>query len=389
MRDMAVWDYKSTLAHELGHARYNDRKTGHDNFDQRQEERADRFAAKLLINDDELKLLAPWRSTDFHSLAIDLEVTPTHPRDLPQATPPHTEGTSSMKLRRALTAALAVPVLALGACAVEVSDSTSSEDNHITSSQPAPTVKMGEKAESDGLELVVQSFTKSPSIELYAEGVKRGSSPDETVEARAGGKFVIVSTEVTNETTQAIDLTCGFDAQAELGDADERHYEPIDNLYRVKNTPDCNEYLNPGFSTPMTWVFEVPEDTDPKYLYFANPETRYDDFIVIELDKPGAIADQEGAEPSPSLEQQATLQGEAPEEAFTQPGNGYQCPGTDAYVNSPSDCTSQDLGGDPAYDDMDPGGYPKQPSPWVQGQIDWAACLDSGHTEQECRDQLN
>lgn len=76
MRDMAVWDYKSTLAHELGHARYNDRKTGHDNFDQRQEERAGRFAAKLLINYDELKLFAPWHGTDFHSLAIDLEVTP-------------------------------------------------------------------------------------------------------------------------------------------------------------------------------------------------------------------------------------------------------------------------------------------------------------------------
>lgn len=301
-----------------------------------------------------------------------------------------------MKLRRALTATLAVPLLALGACTVEVSDSTRSEDNHITSSQSAPTVKMGENAESDGLELVVQSFTESPSIELYAEGVKRGSSPDETVKARAGGKFVIVSTKVKNETTQAIDLTCGFGAQAELGDADERHYEPIDNKYRVKNTPDCNEHLNPGFSTPMTWVFEVPEDTAPKYLYFANPESRYDDFIVIELDKPGAIADQKGAKPSPTLEHQATLQGEAPtlEEAFTQPGNGYQCPGTDAYVNSPSDCTSQNLGGDPAYDDMYPGGYPKQsfpkqPSPWVQGQIDWANCLEQGNSEQECRDQLN
>ena len=76
MRGMTVWDYKSTLAHELGHAVYNDQKTGHDDFDQRQEDRADRFAAKLLINDDELRHLAPWHGNDFHSLAIDLEVTP-------------------------------------------------------------------------------------------------------------------------------------------------------------------------------------------------------------------------------------------------------------------------------------------------------------------------
>ncbi|MGJ4169947.1 ImmA/IrrE family metallo-endopeptidase [Corynebacterium macclintockiae] len=76
MRDMAVWDYKTTLAHELGHAVYNDQKTGNRDFDRRQEARADRFAAKLLINDDELKHLAPWHGHDFHSLAIDLEVTP-------------------------------------------------------------------------------------------------------------------------------------------------------------------------------------------------------------------------------------------------------------------------------------------------------------------------
>lgn len=76
MRGMTVWDYKSTLAHELGHAVYNDQKTGHADFDQRQEDRADRFAAKLLINDDELKHLAPWHGTDLHGLAIDLEVTP-------------------------------------------------------------------------------------------------------------------------------------------------------------------------------------------------------------------------------------------------------------------------------------------------------------------------
>lgn len=76
MRGMAVWDYKSTLAHELGHAVYNDKKTGHDNFDQRQEDRANRFAAKLLISEADLLHLAPWHGNDLNSLAIDLEVTP-------------------------------------------------------------------------------------------------------------------------------------------------------------------------------------------------------------------------------------------------------------------------------------------------------------------------
>lgn len=75
-RGMDVWDYKSTLAHELGHSVYNDQKTGHDDFDQRQEDRANRFAAKLLITEADLTRLAPWHGNDLHSLAIDLEVTP-------------------------------------------------------------------------------------------------------------------------------------------------------------------------------------------------------------------------------------------------------------------------------------------------------------------------
>lgn len=32
---------------------------------------------------------------------------------------------------------------------------------------------------------------------------------------------------------------------------------------------------------------------------------------------------------------------------------------------------------------------PRKPSPWVQGQIDWANCLDSGKTKEQCREELN
>lgn len=31
----------------------------------------------------------------------------------------------------------------------------------------------------------------------------------------------------------------------------------------------------------------------------------------------------------------------------------------------------------------------QQPDPWVQGQIDWANCLEAGNSEQTCREQLN
>lgn len=75
-KGMAVWDYKSVLAHELGHAHYRDKRNEHLYFDERQERRADEFAANLLIDIDTLRHLAPWHGDDMKSLAIDLEVTP-------------------------------------------------------------------------------------------------------------------------------------------------------------------------------------------------------------------------------------------------------------------------------------------------------------------------
>lgn len=73
---MAVWDYKSVLAHELGHAHYRDKRCGHIHFDQKQENRADEYAANLLICPRQLQHLAPWHGNDLSSLAADLEVTP-------------------------------------------------------------------------------------------------------------------------------------------------------------------------------------------------------------------------------------------------------------------------------------------------------------------------
>lgn len=41
----------------------------------------------------------------------------------------------------------------------------------------------------------------------------------------------------------------------------------------------------------------------------------------------------------------------------------YQCPGTDAFFDDPADCNSANLGGDPAYDTMYPGGLPPSDPP--------------------------
>lgn len=45
----------------------------------------------------------------------------------------------------------------------------------------------------------------------------------------------------------------------------------------------------------------------------------------------------------------------------------------------------------PVYEPQEPYAPPAQntPSPWVQGQIDWSNCLESGKSEEQCRAELN
>lgn len=61
--------------------------------------------------------------------------------------------------------------------------------------------------------------------------------------------------------------------------------------------------------------------------------------------------------------------------------NPYRCPQTDHYVPGPEHCG----GGITA----PPPEQQQQPSPWVQGQIDWTNCLEAGNTEEQCREMLN
>ena len=74
-RGMSPAMYRSTLAHELAHAVYGDVPTAHGHFDQKQERRADRFAAKLLINPETFHTDFAWCQGSIIELAEELEIT--------------------------------------------------------------------------------------------------------------------------------------------------------------------------------------------------------------------------------------------------------------------------------------------------------------------------
>ncbi|WP_257202982.1 ImmA/IrrE family metallo-endopeptidase [Corynebacterium cystitidis] len=74
-RGLSIQAYKSTLAHELGHATHRDRPTGNGHFDQRQEVRADQFAANLLIDSHSFWDAVRWHQGHLPAVADELEVT--------------------------------------------------------------------------------------------------------------------------------------------------------------------------------------------------------------------------------------------------------------------------------------------------------------------------
>ncbi|MDK8693620.1 ImmA/IrrE family metallo-endopeptidase [Corynebacterium sp. MSK158] len=74
-RGQSISQYRSVLAHELGHAAHGDAPTGNGHFDQRQERRADEYAARLLINPTDFESAAVWHHGHLPAIADELEVT--------------------------------------------------------------------------------------------------------------------------------------------------------------------------------------------------------------------------------------------------------------------------------------------------------------------------
>lgn len=74
-RGLSIQAYRSTLAHELGHATYRDTPTGNGHYDRRQESRADQWAAHALIDPDRFKDAYQWHQGHMPAIADELEVT--------------------------------------------------------------------------------------------------------------------------------------------------------------------------------------------------------------------------------------------------------------------------------------------------------------------------
>jgi hypothetical protein len=113
-----------------------------------------------------------------------------------------------------------------------------------------------------GIAVTLIAVASSFSVTLSAGKYQSGSGYEtyEDVPAGNGAKFVTVNTRVLNDSTTSIDLTCGYPIGNHLVDDRSRKFDSIDRLYRIRGNPECNDNLQPGFASDMTWIYRVPLD---------------------------------------------------------------------------------------------------------------------------------
>jgi hypothetical protein len=126
---------------------------------------------------------------------------------------------------------------------------------------PTPTfAKVGDVATNGGIQIKVVSAVASPTVTQNTSNYRSGSGSEtyEDVPAQSGGRYVVVKAVVTNNGKAPIDLTCSYPIDIKVFNSSSQVYSPIENIYKIKDNPECNAQLQPGFESNMTWAFLVP-----------------------------------------------------------------------------------------------------------------------------------
>ncbi|WP_298795940.1 hypothetical protein [uncultured Pseudonocardia sp.] len=124
----------------------------------------------------------------------------------------------------------------------------------------APSAQVGQAVTNRGITLTVKEARAVDSIQMNESSFRPGSGYEKYTKTmpKAGGRFVMVKAHVVNNAQVSLDLTCGLPISTKLIDSQQRNFDAIDDLYKLKGNPECNDQLQPGFEADMTWVYLVP-----------------------------------------------------------------------------------------------------------------------------------
>lgn len=125
---------------------------------------------------------------------------------------------------------------------------------------PAPIAQVGQTVSNRGVTLTVKAARAADFIEMNESGFRPGSGYEKYTRTTpdAGGKFIVIETHIVNNAKVSMDLTCSLPISTVLVDAQDRSFDPIRDLYKLKGNPECNDQLQPGFEADMTYVYLVP-----------------------------------------------------------------------------------------------------------------------------------
>lgn len=183
---------------------------------------------------------------------------------------------------RTLVGVIAVSAVVLAGCGSNDSNTEVAAESTTTAQattetpgvsgkfEPLPgTPQVGEAVTNGGAKITVNSVTSTPTISFRPGAIAGEYAPKE---ARDGGQFIVVDATVENVGKASMDLTCSYPIATMLGDDEKRQFDAIKDLHRVEGNPECNVGLQPGFSSEMKWVYEIPSTTVPVIFAFYTTE---------------------------------------------------------------------------------------------------------------------
>lgn len=166
-----------------------------------------------------------------------------------------------------------VTVTATATATAEPEGETSAEPAaESTADAEAQAGEVGEAVDHAGARLTVNSAEDSDTLSRNDSNYRQGSGYESYTEVPAddGGRFIVLEATVENIGKESMDLTCSWPINIKVVDMDGREFDTVDNLYELKNNPECNAQLQPGFSDEITYAFMVPEESEIIGVYFQD-----------------------------------------------------------------------------------------------------------------------
>ena len=301
-----------------------------------------------------------------------------------------------MNAVRPLLATLCAAALALSGCTAsepDIADPTVT----TTGTTPSPVTHeaaLDEQVTGDGWSFTVTEAVVSPDCEHTG-----ARAPDGAAHLTFAGHISFAEEEAADDgmllTAEPLTVVTSDDETVDL-------FDVSDCRPQNEDLPQWSEVTTPGTDTEFLSAFVVPDNAEFLEVVVAHETWRFP--LTVNEGATEVDAAPENTAPvavEPTLVECMFAGGSWTESGYMSDGsiqyhpdcaarqaeffesNPYRCPQTDHRVPGPEHCLP--LPEAPRQQQQ----QPQEPSPWVQGQIDWMNCLEAGNSEEYCREALN